>query len=201
MKSSEHSRKEIEKHLTRWKKVISPLLQRYSIAKENARRERKEIKRLNKEIDAIVAAQSLVQRIAAKIQQRVHKQISSVVSKCLSTVFDDPYNFLIRFVRRRGKTEAELIFERDGLEVDPLDAAGGGVVDVAAFGLRVACVLCSQPPLRKLIVLDEPFRHLHPTLRPLAAELMMELAKELDIQFIQVTLFDELLIGKVVRIK
>lgn len=199
MKNLKHSKEEIDSLLKRWRKAISTLLQSYSVARANAKRERKEIKRLEKEISSIVVAQSLVQRIAGEMQNRVHRQISAVVSKCLSTVFSDPYTFLIRFVQRRGKTEAELIFERDGLEVDPMEC--GGVLDVASFGLRVACVLSSQPPLRRLIILDEPFRHLHPTLRPLAAELMMELARELDIQFVQVTLFDELLIGKVVRIK
>jgi len=122
------------------------------------------------------------------------------VSSCLSAVFDDPYRFQISFVKKRGKTEAVLSFVRGELEVDPLDSAGGGVVDVAAFALRVACVLASTPQLRKLIVLDEPFKFLHRDLRPRIGTMIMKLAVEFNIQFIIVTHFPEIEIGKVIHL-
>src|SRR6185503_13063551 len=80
-------------------------------------------------------AQEILQLLAQAVQQQAHTKISGVVSSCLSAVFDDPYEFRVQFDRKRGRTEASLRFVRGGLEVDPLTASGGGVVDVAAFAL------------------------------------------------------------------
>jgi DNA repair exonuclease SbcCD ATPase subunit len=164
-------------------------------------KERRELKRLKQEVKNHFAAQSLVQHTAEEIQNIMHSRIGAVVSKCLSTVFDDPYNFRILIEKKRGKTEARLVFERDGLEVDPLDAAGGGVVDIAAFALRLACILCSLPQLRRVMILDEPFKHLHRQLRPLAGQLLQTLGKETGTQFIVVTHSEEVEVGKIVRVK
>ena len=168
------------------KKTNKFIALRESVLRER-KRERKAVRSLRKEVADLTDAQAVIQTVAAEVQNVVHKEIASVVSKCLSTVFSDPYTFQIRFEKKRGKTEAKLIFERDGLEVDPLDAAGGGVVDVATFALRLACILRSLPPLRRIVFLDEPFRHLHPDLKPIALKLVKSLAKETKTQFLIIT--------------
>ena len=66
----------------------------------------------------------------------------------------------INFLQKRGKTEAELVFVRDGKELSPTDGAGLGACDVAAFSLRAAAICLSRPGRRRLLVLDEPFKHL-----------------------------------------
>jgi DNA repair exonuclease SbcCD ATPase subunit len=146
-------------------------------------------------------AQVLLQQVAQAVQQTAHERIASVVSKCLAAVFgDEAYRFRIHFERKRGKTEARIVLERGGREVDPMDAAGGGVVDVAAFALRVSCLVLSQPPRRRLIVADEPFRFVSAEYRPRVAEMVETLAGELEIQFLIVTHSPEFEIGTVVRI-
>lgn len=111
-----------------------------------------------KQEQATQQAQQIVQDIAATIQQRVHQQIAQVVTRCLNAVFDDPYEFKINFVQKRGRTEAELTFVRNNqLLTDPLNEVGGGVIDVAAFALRIAVILLSRPPIRRVLFLDEPF--------------------------------------------
>ena len=40
-------------------------------------------------------AQELAQHVAQVIQQKAHDQIARVVSRCLSAVFDEPYEFRI----------------------------------------------------------------------------------------------------------
>jgi ABC-type Fe3+/spermidine/putrescine transport system ATPase subunit len=84
--------------------------------------------------------------------------------------------------------------------MDPLDATGGGVCDVAAFALRVACLMLSQPPKRRLLVADEPFRFVSEEYRPAVRQMIETLADELGIQFILVTHATEFEIGKVVRL-
>jgi len=151
-------------------------------------------------VETVEEAQVIVQEVVATIQQQVHGRIAGVVSRCLEAVFDDPYRFAIDFEQKRGKTEAKLSFVRDGLKVDPMSASGGGVVDVAAFALRLACLLLSAPQKRRLLVLDEPFRFVSRDLRPKIKELLETLAEEMDMQFVIVTHDPALVAGKVVEL-
>ena len=146
-------------------------------------------------------AQRIVQAVAEGVQQQAHRRIAAVVTRCLKAVFgDDAYEFRIDFSQKRGKTEAEFKLVRDGLAVDPADAAGGGVVDVAAFALRLACLLLSVPRRRKLLVLDEPFKHLSKSYRPAVRQLLKAMAEEMGVQMIVVTHDPMLQIGKVIEL-
>lgn len=146
----------------------------------------------------IDAAQILAGEVAAKLQTAVHHKVSGLVTLCLRTVFDEPYTFDIQFERKRGRTEARLIFVRDGQEVDPMTASGGGVVDVAAFGLRLACL--SLGSSRRTLVLDEPFKFVSENYRERLGLLVTDLAEKLGLQFIIVTHIPELVLGEVVEV-
>ncbi|MCH8068353.1 MAG: ATPase, partial [Candidatus Marinimicrobia bacterium] len=75
----------------------------------------------------------MAQQVAQNIQQQAHDQIAGVVTRCLQAVFDDSYEFHIDFERKRGRTEAQLYFSRNGNRLDPMSASGGGCVDLASF--------------------------------------------------------------------
>lgn len=146
-------------------------------------------------------ARTLAQAVAKEVQERAHAKVTDVVSRSLAAVFpDNPYRFKIAFEAKRGRTEARLVFERGGLEVNPLDAAGGGAVDVAAFALRLSALLLTRPPCRRLLVLDEPFRHLSAGHRPAVKALLVALAAELGVQIIMVSHADELRCGQVIEL-
>ena len=146
-------------------------------------------------------ARQVIQVAAKEVQSQVHSRISGIVTRCLRSVFeDDAYEFLISFEMIRGKTEARLTFVRDGIEVDPLTASGGGVVDVAAFALRLAALVLSRPQRRRLLVLDEPFRFVSKEYRPRVASLLETLSTEMDIQFILVTHDPAFHLGKVIEL-
>lgn len=148
-------------------------------------------------------AREILQAVAQTVQQTAHKKIASVVTRCLEAVFPDHYEFKIHFERKRGKTEARLVFVKGESEIDPLDAAGGGVVDVAAFALRVASLMLSQPPLRRVLVLDEPFAHCKPPekIGPLICSLITTLSHDLGIQFIIIpSIESHYQLGKIISI-
>lgn len=146
-------------------------------------------------------AQVFVQEIAQGVQQHAHAKIAGVVSRCLSAVFgDEAPSFEIKFEQKRGKTEARLVFVKDGEEMDPKGSSGGGVVDVAAFALRLACLVLTKPSPRRLLLLDEPFRFVSKDYLPNVAELLKELAAEMNVQLVIVTHNSEIEIGKVVQI-
>lgn len=172
---------------------------RHAVA--DVKREKAALAEARQEAADWAEARRVLQAAAAAVQRRAHARLAGVVSRCLAGVFGDgAYQFKIRFTEKRGKTEAELLFRRNGLDVDPLSAGGGGAVDVAAFALRLACLLLARPPLRRLLVLDEPFKMLSAEYRPAVRLLLEKLAAELGVQFVLVTHSAELQIGRVVEI-
>lgn len=172
----------------------------YRVARAAVRAERRTLRELTERQESLKQAQQIAQAVAQRVQERAYRKIADVVSRSLSAVFEEPYAFKLSFEQKRGKTEASLTFERDGAEIDPMTAAGGGVVDVAAFALRLSCLLLSSPKRRKTLVLDEPFKWLSAEYRDRVAALLKELSRELGVQFIIVTHMRELEIGTVVRL-
>lgn len=142
----------------------------------------------------------IAQEVAQQTQEELEFQVSALVTNALASVFPDPYEFRVSFEIKRGKTEAVLFFERDGEEIDPLTASGGGVVDIAAFALRLSAFLIANVKPPPVIVLDEPFRFVSAEYRPAVAELLDEMATKLGIQFIMVTHFEEYRIGNVIQL-
>lgn len=186
--------------LTEIKKQVEQQFAEYTAACFALKTDKQEAAVSSSMIRATEEAQSILQHIATTIQEQAHSKIASVVTRCLEAVFDDPYEFQITFERKRGKTEAVLSFVRDGQQVHPLSASGGGVVDVAAFALRLACLMLSVPRKRRTLVLDEPFKFVSKEYRHRIRELLETLAEEMDVQFIMVTHIPELECGKVVEI-
>lgn len=145
-------------------------------------------------------AQKVAQVVAQGVQQQAQDRIAGIVTRCLAAVFPNPYKFRIRFEQKRGQTEASLEFVRDDVAVDPLEASGGGMVDVAAFALRLSCILLSRPPVRRVMVLDEPLKFLSKDYRAAARTLLEVLSRELSVQFIIVTHLKEFEVGTVVSL-
>lgn len=143
-----------------------------------------------------------VQVVAQAIQQQAHTRIAGVVTTCLRTVFgENSYEFRIKFVQKRGKTEALLILMRDGQEIaDPINEDSGGVVQIAAFALRLACLVLARPRLRRLLVLDEPFPHVSALYRPAVRQMLKQLSQDFDVQFVIVTHEDQYKQGKVMQL-
>ena len=162
------------------------------------KKERKQVRQLKKLTEVVEKALALTQIVAQQTQEELEYRISDIVTTALSSVFPDPYEFKVHFEIKRGKTEAKLVFSRDGEELDPLTASGGGVVDVASFALRLSCYLL-QPQNQRVMILDEPFRFVSKEFLPAVSDLIEELSEKLDIQFIIVTHEEELKIGNIIE--
>lgn len=144
------------------------------------RTEQRHLKRVQK-------AQEIVRAVALETQRQLEYHVSSVVSRAEEAVFDDPYGFAAEFQQRRGKTECDLYFERDGERINPL-YSGLGAVDVAAFALRTASWSLSGARSRPVLLLDEPFRHLKGEAQNRRAiELMSRVSQELGLQIITIS--------------
>lgn len=145
-------------------------------------------------------AQKIIQSVAQTLQRKAHDRIAGVVTKCLQSIFDDKYEFKIEFEQKRGRTEAELLYLKDGIEIDPVDGDGGGVLDVASVALRMVSVILNKPYLRRLLVLDEPYKHLSKDHAERIADMLITLSEEMQMQIILVSHETKLQIGKVIQL-
>ena len=132
-------------------------------------------------------ARELIRAVGLETQKLLQFHISDITSMALDAVFDDPYTLKVDFVQRRNKTECDLLFVREGKEIEPLEASGYGAVDIACFALRIASWSMKSPKARNTMILDEPFKNLDKLKQPLASQMVNEVSKKLGIQFIMVT--------------
>lgn len=143
-------------------------------------------KTIQKNYNDSLKAREIVQIVASETQKKLEYQISNLVSSALASVFPEPYEFQLRFVQRRNKTEADLIFLKNGNETDDLiNTAGGGAVDIASFALRIA--LWSIKRSRPVMIIDEAFRFLSLDLQEKASDMIKQISTKLGIQIIMVS--------------
>lgn len=148
---------------------------------------KKTVRRIKHDMINIEHARVVIQKVAQQTQKQLEYHISELVSLALQSIFPEPYSMKLQFELKRGRSEAALLFEKDGSVVDPILSSGGGPIDVASFALRVCVLTIHRPNLRRTIVLDEPFRFVSRDLQEKAGDLLCELSKKLNLQFIVVT--------------
>lgn len=185
--------------LKKLRKRVNALLARAALAKGRVRSESAALQEAKARLKVAVQAQDLLQQVAQTVQEEAHARIAGVVSKCLTSVFGDTaYEFRVLFERKRGRTEARLVFVRNGQELNPVEECGLGQVDVAAFALQLACLMLKRPRPRLFLATDEPFRFVSRGYQERVAEMVETLAQDLDMQFVVVTHSPDLAVGKVV---
>ena len=138
---------------------------------------------LEEERNKIEKSRNIINMVAKQTQEQFSLKISDLVSSALESVFDNPYTFHAEFVNRRNRTECDLYFVRDGYRRSPMDASGGGVVNVASSALRIGLLMLSR--YRKVLILDEPTKDLHSKkLKKRMSNFLKEVTKKAGIQLL-----------------
>lgn len=133
-------------------------------------------------------ARVFTQQVAQRTQAELEMRVSEIATAAMRAVFPEPYEMKVKFELARGKTEARVLFSREGLELDPMTESGGGPVDVAAFALRLTFhALAGKRAGRNTFILDEPFRFVSLNLQDKLSAMLRELSRQLKVQFIMVT--------------
>lgn len=123
-------------------------------------------------------------------KQTAKERIEKLVTHALKVVFEDEsYSFRIETVERRNQIELQFYVVMqigdEQVEIDPLTAKGGTVVNIISFILRLIVLLMSSIP--KILIMDERFAHVSRQYLPNIAKLLAELQKLCDVQIILVT--------------
>ena len=146
----------------------------------------KKISQLGIDLDNHEKAREVINEISMYVQKQLQYNISELTSLALEAVFDDPYQLVVEFVRRRNKTECDLYFDSNGNKIDPY-LGGGGALDIASFALRLASWSMQRPQSRNVLILDESFSNLSDGLQLRAGQMLSEISQKLGIQIIMVS--------------
>jgi len=145
-------------------------------------------KALETNYENTIKALSVAQEVAQQTQKELEVQISFIVTSAIQAIFKKPYEFKVDFQVRRNKTEADLyMVDADGNRFNPLHDNGGGVADIIAFTLRIACWRLNNPRSSACLVYDEPLKFVSSEYLPAVANFVQEISSKLDLQIIMVT--------------
>lgn len=135
-----------------------------------------------------IQARAILQRIAKNTQQNIEDKFSELVTLAVQSVFQNDYEFRIRFIEKRGKTECECFIVTNGVdECEIISESGGGLADIVSFGTRIAFWSLNKKT-RPIFFLDEPIKFLHSSdYQENFSELLQVLSTKLGIQFIIVS--------------
>lgn len=150
---------------------------------------------IEKEIAYSEKAQTIIQVVARATQEELEYRITEPVSLALAAVYENnPYKMSAKFeITGRGTTECHLGFERNGNVIKPIEASGGGPIDIASLALRIGSWSLAQPRSRPVLILDEPFRWVSRNKMALAGQMLKETAKQLNLQIIFISHIEELI--------
>lgn len=155
------------------------------------RETKEEIRALEKENERLAKVAQLFQLTAAFSREQSKTHIEALVTSCLRIVFSTDLSFSIEMSEANRRTHAQFLIQDEIENVKttfpPQEARGGGLVDVVSLALRISLLLRYQPPVRGILLLDEPAKHLSEEYIHNVAELLLQVAEEFDLQIILVT--------------
>ena len=175
-----------KERIRRWRTFLDEKTGEHRQLQESIKAKRREIRTLKRDKDNAEEARQIIQLVAQETQQQLEYRISELATLAMAGVFENPYNLELEFVQKRGKTEAIIQFERDGVKINPEHCTGGGAQDVASFALQVS--LWGIKRNRPIMILDEPLKWLKGGQYPeRGAEVIREISEKLGLQVVMVS--------------
>lgn len=129
-----------------------------------------------------------IQALAIACQTSCQTKISNIVNRCLVEIDPDTkYTFKLVFEEKRNQTEARCVLVDEAGNETAVSNVGGGIKNILAFGLRVACLMLYRPAPSRVLILDEPFQWLSKEYRMPMLRLLQTLCTDLGVQIVMIT--------------
>lgn len=146
-----------------------------------------------KNIDARVEAINFIEGVASQERIAVKEKVERLITECLHEVYDDTYSVEFDYGVKGNKTSVEISMVRkcaDGMVVKrQIDGFGGGVADTIALPLKLI-VLLNDGECDKVLVTDEPGKHLDTTRVANFAKFVQTISHRLGVQIIMSSHWD-----------
>ena len=131
-------------------------------------------------------ALAILRGLEEETRELFQSMLGDLASHCVSAVFGEDIRIKLVSKTYRDVAALDIVVEQDEMETDIFSAKGGSLVQVVAFALRLVLVV-TNPSLRNFMALDEPFAMVSAEYRPRLAALLIELNRELGVQFFIIT--------------
>jgi len=186
---------EINELLLRSRRVKDDLLEMKGEARALALRGKK----LKEEVDGLKAKLTMLDQAAAILasigeerQAAAQKQIETLVTRGLQTIFEEDYTFhLVQSTRGKQPTVEFMVRSHlangEVVETEVMSARGGGLATVVGFLLRLVVLLLSPSKQETVLFLDESFGMLSAEYEVRMAEFLREIVDKSGVQIIMVT--------------
>ena len=137
------------------------------------------------DIKALERAAQHIKSVAQYTLDDIKKFIEKRVTEAIQILSPD-LEFRVEFVDKRGTLETHFWIHNTDLnfDADPIDASGGGLVDLVSFALRMVFWQLTKDK-RNTLILDEPFKFVSVDIPD--EELLYELSRLLGMQIVVVT--------------
>jgi len=162
--------------LTDLKSKITALNEKRSYYKTAAKAAMDTLTKLEERKSDLEKARVIIQTVATSIQRNLEFRISNLATIALEGLFVDPYKVKLKFVAKRGGSEADIYFAKGDKIIDPMDSAEYGAIDIAALALRISLWSITNPRTRPIFVFDEPFKNLSPNYHEAAGAVLREIS-------------------------
>lgn len=143
------------------------------------------------DIEILEQVTTLLQGLEEAWQRKFQDSVAQVISRGLSIVFEEPIKLVLVPKVRADVTTVDLrVIQgegKDALETGVMGAKGGTLIAILNVLLRALLVLSARPPLRRILILDEPFGLADDSYTPVFGELLRELCQRLGFQIIVVS--------------
>lgn len=161
---------------------------KYELLKEQLSLKKKEIESSNKLYTDLVESRLIISEASRATQMQFKEFVESLVTLAIQTVFpEEGYKFIVEFDLKANHSVINLLVQQGDKEpYVPEEEQGGALLDIISFALRIVLWSLEKPRSRNTLIFDEPFRWTG-DLTPLAANMMREISKKLNIQIIMVT--------------
>lgn len=140
------------------------------------------------DVDILEQVTTLLQGLEEAWQRKFQEAVAEVISRGLSIVFEEPIKLVLVPKVRADVTTVDLrIIQgegKDALETGVMGAKGGTLIAILNVLLRALLILSARPPLRRILLLDEPFGLADDSYTPVFGELLRELVDKLGFQII-----------------
>jgi len=116
------------------------------------------------------------------------EDIEKLVTETLQFIFERPYEFTMKPHVSRGSVTYNFGLKIDDREIDNImDSEGGGIVSVISIIMRIVTILITDPPMNRLLVLDESLGMLSAQYIDNAARFIKQLGSKLGFKIVLVT--------------
>ena len=130
----------------------------------------------------------LLQKTSDYARSQMKQTIEYIVTNALQVVFNQELRFEVELGTRAGAPTAEFyVVDNLGLRYKPMDARGGGLVDVISTALRLSILELYQPKIQGPVILDEPGKMISAEYASNFAYFLKEYCQRIGRQVIMIT--------------